>query len=86
VETKNVFVHHRGERQVVEEVREQLPHAAGPVLPHAFIEKSIDLGDLATLVVAAEQVDAIWEAGFKAKKEAHGFYGVVTTVYVIAHK
>lgn len=46
----------------VEEIGEVLPDIGVSVLPQAFVVKTIDLGDLPTLVVSSQNSDSVLEA------------------------
>jgi len=49
-----------------------------------FIIKPIDCGNLARLVIAADESDAIWVTDFQTEEEQEGFQRVEATVYKIA--
>ena len=49
-----------GEGEVVEEVGEVSPYVCVAVLAEALVVEAVDLCDLARLVVAAEDGDALW--------------------------
>lgn len=57
------------EGQKVEDIREVLPDIQGPILPEALVVKTIDLGDLARLVVASQEHDPGWIAHFESKQQ-----------------
>lgn len=52
-------VDQRGERQVVKQVREVLPHVGVAVLPQALVVEAVHLRDLPALVVPSEDCDAL---------------------------
>lgn len=47
------------EREVVKHVSEVFPHLLAPVLAENLVVKTVDLCDLAGLVVAADHVDTV---------------------------
>lgn len=51
---KYLVVHDGGEREVVEDISAVFPHVETPVLPEAFIVKTVDLRYLPRLVVSPE--------------------------------
>lgn len=75
-----------GEGEVIEEVREQLPHVRRAVLSHAFVVEAIDLRDLSRFVIASQDVDALGIADFETYEHGHGFNGVVSPIYVVSHE
>ena len=50
-----------------------LPDGRIAVFPQAFIVEPIDLGNLAGLVVATENCDAMGVSNLECDKECHGF-------------
>eukprot|EP00419_Tripos_fusus_P089528 CAMPEP_0172858136 /NCGR_PEP_ID=MMETSP1075-20121228/65813_1 /TAXON_ID=2916 /ORGANISM="Ceratium fusus, Strain PA161109" /LENGTH=74 /DNA_ID=CAMNT_0013705599 /DNA_START=85 /DNA_END=309 /DNA_ORIENTATION=- len=60
--------------QVVERICEQFPDSGSTVGTHTFIEKSINLGNLSALMVAAEQCDAFLVADFAQKHQRNGLH------------
>mmetsp|Transcript_48227 Transcript_48227/g.114762 ORF Transcript_48227/g.114762 Transcript_48227/m.114762 type:complete len:205 (+) Transcript_48227:163-777(+) len=52
-------VDNRGEGEVVEEVGEALPYVRAAVLADALVVEAVDLGDLARLVVSAQDRDPV---------------------------
>lgn len=59
MEAEDLILDERGEWQVVEEVGEVLPDVGVAVLAEALVVEAVDLRDLARLVVAAEDGDAL---------------------------
>lgn len=53
VEAEDLSVDESCEREVVEKIGEILPHDSVPVLPQAFVVKTVDLSDLPGLVVTS---------------------------------
>lgn len=58
VEAEDLIVDEGGEGEVVEEVGEVLPNIGVAVLAEALVVKAVNLGDLARLVIPAEDGDA----------------------------
>ena len=75
-----------GEGEVVEEVGEVSPYVCIAVLAEAFVVETIHLRDLAGLVVAAEDGDAVAVAQLERDEEGDGLDGVVAAVDVVAHE
>jgi hypothetical protein len=86
VQAEDLLLDERRERQVIEQVREVLPHVCVPVFPEALIVESVDLRDLARLVVASQDGDAIAITNFQCDEERHRLDRVVPAVDVVAHE
>ena len=59
---EDLVVDHHGQCQEVEEVREIVPDVSGAVLTRALRVEAVGLCDAAGLVVASDQVHALWVA------------------------
>lgn len=68
MKAENLILHHSRQRQVVEQIGQVLPHVSIAVLAQAFIVEAINLCDLATLVISAQNGDPVLEAHFEADK------------------
>jgi hypothetical protein len=86
VEAEDLVVDEGREGEVVEEIGEVLPDVRVAVFAQAFVIEAVDLGDLAGLVVAAEDGDSLWEADFESDEEGDGFDRVVASVDVVSCK
>jgi hypothetical protein len=84
VQTKDLVVDQGGEREVVEQIGEVLPDVGIAVLPQALVVEAVDLGDLAGLVVAAQNGDALWVSDLERNKQSHGLDGKVASVNIVA--
>ena len=62
-----LVLHESRHRQVVEELREAVPHRRVPVLAEAFVIEPVHLGDLAGLVIAPQDRDAVLEPYLRAR-------------------
>jgi len=60
VQTEYLALDERGERQIVEQVREELPDVCVAVLAKALVVETVHLCYLSALVVAAYQSNTIW--------------------------
>lgn len=58
MDAKNFAVDNRSKDKEVENLAAGLPHRGVPILLRAFFVETVDLGDLAGFVVAANQGDA----------------------------
>lgn len=65
----NLSVDQRGERQVVEQVCEVLPHVGVAVLPQALVVEAVDLRDLPRLVVPSQDGDSLLETNLNRRKK-----------------
>lgn len=86
VQAEDLVVDQRGKRQVVEQVGEVLPHVRVAVLAQALVIEAIHLRDLARLVVAAQNRDAVGVAHLERHQQRHGLHRVVAAVDVVAHE
>lgn len=84
VEAEDLVVDESGEGEVVEEVGEVLPHVGVAVLAEALVVEAVYLGDLARLVVPAEDGDALGVTNLEGDQKGHGLDGVVASVNVVA--
>lgn len=84
VQTEDLVLDQRGQREVIEEIGEVLPDVRVAVLAEAFVVEAVDLCNLAGFVVATENGDALWVADFERDKKCHRLDGVVATVNVVA--
>lgn len=57
--SRYLVLHQRRHGQVVEQFREAVPHGGVAVLAEALVVEPVDLGDLAGLVVAPQNGDAV---------------------------
>ena len=83
MEAEDLVVDQGSEGKVVEEIGEVLPYVGIAVFSKALIIKPIDLCDLAGLVVATEDGDALRISNFQSHKESDGFNGIVTSINII---
>lgn len=83
---KYLIIHQRRKRKVIKQVRKVLPNTRSPVLPQALIVKSVNLRDLAGLVVSSEDEDPVGVTNLEGDEESHGLDGVVAAVDVVAHE
>lgn len=84
VYAEDLVVDYAGERQVIEHVCEVMPYSRVAVLATTFGVEAIGLGDAAGLVVAADEVDSLRVAEFKADKERDGLDAKETSIDVVA--
>lgn len=86
VEAEDSVLHDGRHGEVVEGVGEVLPYVGVAVLSEAFVVEAVDLGDLATLVVAPEDGDAMTVPNLERHEERHGLQRVVSPIDVVAHE
>ena len=68
----------------VEQISEVFPDVRIAVFTKALIIKTVDLGNLAGLVVAAEDGDARGIADFEGDEEGDGFDTVIAAIDIVA--
>lgn len=83
VQTEDLVVDERGEREVIEKVGEVLPDICVSVFAQTLVVEAVHLGDLAGFVVAAEDGDALGVADFEGNEEGYSFDGVVAAVNIV---
>ena len=83
VEAEDLVVDQRGEGEVVEEVGEVFPHVGVAVLAQALVVEAVDLRDLAGLVVATEDGDALRVSDFESDEERDRLDRVVASINVV---
>ena len=86
VQAEDLVLDDGGQRQVIEEVGEVLPHVRVAVLAQTLVVEAVDLGDLATLVIAPQDRDAVLEAHLQANQQCDRLHTVVASVDVVPHE
>merc|ERR1719335_960298 len=76
----------RRQGEVVKRVCELLPNLWATVSSNALVEEAVDLRDLATLVVPAEQGDTVFVTHLVQEHERDRLHRVPAAVNVVAHK
>lgn len=72
MEAEDLVFNQGGQGEVVEEVGENLPHVGVAVFAEAFVVEAVDLCDLARLVVASQDGNALGVADLEGDEERHG--------------
>lgn len=65
VEAEDFLLDDSSEGQVIEEIREVLPHVSISVLAQALVVEAVHLGDLARFVVASQDCHTVLVANFQ---------------------
>jgi len=84
VQTENLILNESGEGEEVEEIGEVFPDICVTILAQALVVKAVNLCDLARLVIATKDGDALWVADLEADEEGHSFDTVVAAVDIVA--
>lgn len=84
MQAEDLVVNEGGEGEIVEEVGEGFPDVGVTVLAQALVVEAVDLGDLARLVVAPQDGNALGVSDLEGDEEGDGFDGVVAAIYVVA--
>jgi hypothetical protein len=84
--TEHPPIHDRAQAQVVKHVAAVPPHVDRPVFALALVVEAVDLGDLAGLVVAADERHAVGVADFEGEEEEEGLDRVEAAVDKVALK
>lgn len=83
VEAKDLVVDEGREGEVVEKVGEVLPDIGVAVFAEALVVEAVDLGDLARLVVAAEDGDALRVSDLESDEQGDRLNGIIATIDVV---
>lgn len=83
MQAEDLVVDEGGEGKVVEEVGKVLPDIGVAILAEALVVEAVDLGDLAGLVVATEDGDALGVSNLEGDKEGYCLNRVVATVDIV---
>eukprot|EP00166_Cyanidium_caldarium_P005904 ctg_754.g447 len=86
VQTQNAVVDQRCQRHIVEHVGKILPHVGVAVLSQALIVKAVHLGDLARLVIAAQDGHSPRIPQLETDERGDRLHRVVAAVHVVAHE
>lgn len=83
---KYLLLDQGGQGQVIKEICECLPDIGISVFAQALVVETIDLGDLARLVITTEDGDAVLIADLEGNEQGHSLDRVVTTINVVSHE
>ena len=82
--TENFSIDYRCKRQIIENLSELLPHDQTAILSLTLNLESVDLGDLAGLMVASEQSKAFWVSEFQEYQVCDGLDRCGTAVNIVS--
>lgn len=83
VEAEDLVVDKGGQGKIIKQVRKVLPDIGIAILAEALVVESVDLCDLAGLVVSTKDGNSLGVADFEGNKESDCFDRVVTSINVI---
>ena len=86
MKTEDLVFDNSRQRQVIEEICKVFPYICIPVFAKTFIIKSVNLGDLATLVISPQNSDSFLIADFKRNKQSYCFDRVIASVHIVTHE
>jgi hypothetical protein len=72
MEAKDGVVNQCSEREVVEQIRKELPYISIAIFTEAFVVETVDLGDLSGFMVASKDGDSVGIANFEGYQERDG--------------
>lgn len=80
VETEDLVLYDRSQREHVKQVCEVLPHICRAVLSQALVIESVNLSNLATFVVASQNCYSILESDFVANQKCDCLNTIVSSI------
>lgn len=83
MKAEDLVVDEGGQGKVIEQVGEVLPDVGVAVLAQALVVETVDLCDLARLVVATQDGDAAGVTDLEGDQESDGLDGEVASVDVV---
>jgi len=83
VQAEDLVLDEGGEGEVVEQIGKVLPHVGIAILAQALVVEAIYLGDLARLVITAEDGDPRRISNLEGHEKRDGLNGVVASVDII---
>mmetsp|Transcript_10748 Transcript_10748/g.29644 ORF Transcript_10748/g.29644 Transcript_10748/m.29644 type:complete len:324 (-) Transcript_10748:259-1230(-) len=86
VGTVNGIFHQRRNGQVIKQVGKEFPNVGVAVFANALVVKAVDLRDLSTFVIAANQKDAVGVPYFVTDQHGDGFDAVITAIDIVPQK
>ena len=85
MEAEDLVINEGGKGEIIEQIREELPNIGIAVLSEAFIVETINLRNLARLVISTQDRNTGWVSYLEGNEESNGFYGVVTSINIITY-
>lgn len=86
MEREDLIFNHCRERQVVEDLGEELPDGLSAIFLDTLVIKAICSIDFLAFVVAAEKGDAVSVLDFEDEEVQEGLDAVEASVHIVAHE
>ena len=83
VEAEDLVVNEGGKREIIEQIGKELPNIGIAVFSEALIIESINLRDLARLVITAEDRNTRWITYLESHEQSDSLHRIVSSVYII---
>ena len=83
MQTEDLVVDEGGKRKIIEQICEVFPDVGVTVLPEALVVEAVHLGDLAGLVIAAKDGDALRVSNFERYQESDGLDREVAPINIV---
>ena len=83
MKAEDLVIDKGGEGEIIKKIGEVFPDNRIAILTKAFVIETIDLGDLAGLMVASEDRDALRVTDLKSDKKGNSFNRVITAIDVV---
>lgn len=85
VEAEYLVLDQRRKWEVVEEIGKVLPNAGVAVFAETLVVETVDLCDLAGLMVSTQDSDALGIADLECDKQSDGLNGEVSTINIVTY-
>lgn len=86
MQAEDLWLNHCCQWQVIKEICVIFPYVGIAIFAKALIVEPIHLSDLSRFVISSQNGDSILESDFKAHKQSHSLYWVISSIHIVAHE